>query len=311
MDRLLDESSESSLSAINSLALDYSDNLGGPQASPVLPIELEREIFDTVAYLHSEAMPSLLLVCRRVYDWVTKIKYRTIGPSYIPSCCSFHELERGILSMSKPTSFFRDRVRHLHIPWGHRVEMRELLSTCSSVTALAVMIVLDPSVFSGLSVLRPRRANLALTSLLNHTNLCRSLFSCTTHLHDLDMRTFESNPTTDRWLSFLSLLPALTHLAAPMSPDLVPLVFASCKTLEILIYIQSFLGPSPFKEPDRFTDDERILYMIITWDYAQNWVTGVQGGTDFWVRADKFVAMRRRGQIKPCSRCWIEDEDGI
>jgi hypothetical protein len=37
--------------------------------SPFFPLELEREIFETAAYFYPEAMFSLVLVSRRVYEW--------------------------------------------------------------------------------------------------------------------------------------------------------------------------------------------------------------------------------------------------
>jgi hypothetical protein len=37
--------------------------------SPYFPLELEREIFETVAYHYPEMIASLVLVSRRVYEW--------------------------------------------------------------------------------------------------------------------------------------------------------------------------------------------------------------------------------------------------
>jgi hypothetical protein len=59
-----------------------------------------------------------------------------------------------------------------------------------------------------------------------------------------------------------------------------------------------------------------------------DWMAGTRGGSDFWVRAEKFVAKRRCGEIQtglmsvwimcpsrtdllPAARDWIEDSDLI
>ncbi|KAK7023261.1 hypothetical protein R3P38DRAFT_3357061 [Favolaschia claudopus] len=49
--------------------------------SPILPPELEREIFETAAIRHPDIIPNLFLVSRRIYDWVGCVKYRTILPA--------------------------------------------------------------------------------------------------------------------------------------------------------------------------------------------------------------------------------------
>jgi hypothetical protein len=36
---------------------------------PVLPLDLEREIFENAAALHSETIPNLLLVSQRSREW--------------------------------------------------------------------------------------------------------------------------------------------------------------------------------------------------------------------------------------------------
>ncbi|KAJ7213763.1 hypothetical protein C8J57DRAFT_1517713 [Mycena rebaudengoi] len=43
--------------------------------------------------------------------------------------------------------------------------------------------------------------------------------------------------------------------------------------------------------------------------YVEDWKVGVEGGEDFWVRAELFIAKRKRGEIQPASRYWIQDTD--
>ena len=39
------------------------------ELDPVFPVELEREIFETVALIHKDTIPTLLRVARRVLIW--------------------------------------------------------------------------------------------------------------------------------------------------------------------------------------------------------------------------------------------------
>ncbi|KAH8833378.1 hypothetical protein DL96DRAFT_1585897 [Flagelloscypha sp. PMI_526] len=45
---------------------------------PPLPIELELRIFKTCYFAHPEIRPTLLLVCRRVFEWLNAIRYYSI-----------------------------------------------------------------------------------------------------------------------------------------------------------------------------------------------------------------------------------------
>lgn len=223
-----------------------------------------------------------------------------MAPSGLQSSCPFHVLRRAIQSNSKPTSFFRDRVRHLFIPHGSTDELRETLSTCSSIKTLAIGLKVGPSVFRGLDALRPSRLNIRLMPLLDNTDLCRPTFAFVTHLRILDFMPMISDPNMARWLSFLSSLPALTHLAIIIAIRVASDVFVLCKNLTVLVHLGNAWGPYPPEDDElTFVDDDRFVYMPIEWDYLDDWVTGTRGGLDFWARADKFIAMKRRGKIEP------------
>ncbi|KAK7052025.1 hypothetical protein R3P38DRAFT_3305899 [Favolaschia claudopus] len=280
--------------------------------SPVLPPELEREIFEATVYMYPEIVPSLLLVCHRVHDWIIRIRYNTVAPSGLQHTFPFHVLRQLVLSKSKPASFFRDRVHHLFIPHGNSLETRDILFSCSAVQNIAIMLRAAPSVFSDLPDFQPRRLSIRLVPLLYHVNLCRSTFALVTHLHVLDFIPLDSGPHMHTWFSFLSLLPSLTHLAVIIATRVAADIFASCANLQVLIHLENSWGPFPPEETERtFVDDERFVYMVVDWDYPNDWVTGTKGGMNFWARADRFIAMKRRGEIKPASRCWIEDTDGV
>ncbi|KAF7377393.1 hypothetical protein MSAN_00160900 [Mycena sanguinolenta] len=143
-------------------------------------------------------------------------------------------------------------------------------------------------------------------------NLCRPMFTLVTHLHLFDFMPIGSGPKMVPWLSFLASLPSLTHLAVIAAVREASELFASCKKLEVLVNLHGSWGPFPPDNQDLTSvDDARFVYIRVDWEYADDWVIGVNGGMDFWARADAFVAMKRRGEIKPSSRCWIQAEDRI
>ncbi|KAJ7904827.1 hypothetical protein B0H13DRAFT_1881616 [Mycena leptocephala] len=90
--------------------------------------------------------------------------------------------------------------------------------------------------------------------------------------------------STILWPSFLALLPALTHVRMRAKR-----ILASCKRLETLV-----LNPTG-QENLPFIDDHRFVY-VVTENYREDWVTGTQGGTDFWAIADAVVA--KNGEAK-------------
>ncbi|KAJ7256066.1 hypothetical protein C8J57DRAFT_1517788 [Mycena rebaudengoi] len=66
----------------------------------------------------------------------------------------------------------------------------------------------------------------------------------------------------------------------------------------------------PGLEAHHLVDDPRFVLMWLSNDeYAEDWKVGVEGGEYFWVRAELFVAKRKRGEIQPASPYWIEDAD--
>ncbi|KAJ7213780.1 hypothetical protein C8J57DRAFT_288477 [Mycena rebaudengoi] len=52
-----------------------------------------------------------------------------------------------------------------------------------------------------------------------------------------------------------------------------------------------------------------VVLLDLIDEYAKDWKVGVEGGRDFWVRAELFVAKRKHGEIQPASRYWIQDTD--
>ncbi|KAJ7131398.1 isoprenoid synthase domain-containing protein [Mycena epipterygia] len=282
---------------------------------PFFPPELEREIFESAAELYPETIPTLLLVSQRVHEWIERIKYITVTPSGSGASCPLNALQHAVRSDSKPASFFHDRVRNLFVQPSKlkEDELREILSACSGVRFLALMLPsAGPSILPSLGAMKPRRLCFYLTDFftsVDSTALSHSMFTSVTHLDIFDHM---GDSAFQQWSwSDFGLLPALTHLSLFKFPSSAvgTELLSKCKTLEVLIRMDS--TGNPYDNPLSI-EDVRFVCMVMEDDaYVGDWIIGTKGGMDFWARADAFVAKRRRGEIKPDSRCWIEDGDGI
>ncbi|KAJ7446009.1 hypothetical protein B0H11DRAFT_2249187 [Mycena galericulata] len=269
---------------------------------PFLPPELEREIFELSAHLHPGSAPKLLLVARRVLTWIEPLIYRVISiDGTTTSAPILHTLR------SKPAQFFDDNVQHLLVEGVTDDEVEEILSACTRIRSL-VLIGVRPSDLSSVLRLRPKKLAIQLDALFGRTDLVdfsRPLFTTITHL---DLFAGFIRPWPD-----LALLPALTHLAllehTPL--DVQIQVLRNCPHVEVFISMYSQVRTASVEESP-FIEDVRFVSMVLSdSDYRTDWRSGANGGIDFWARADKFVAMKRRGEIKPNSRHWIVPEDGI
>ncbi|KAJ7081435.1 hypothetical protein C8R44DRAFT_823599 [Mycena epipterygia] len=277
---------------------------------PCFPPELEREIFESAAELYPETIPSLLLVSQRVYEWIERVKYNTVTPSGSGTSCRFDALQRAVRSDSKPASFFHDRVHHLFVERLEVDELREIISACSGIRSL-VLYSAGPSILASLGVLKPRRLCFYLQEIFITTeliDLSHPMFTSITHLDLFD----PMHGSDFQWpLSDFALLPVLTHLSLFMfrSPTMGTELLSKCKKLQVLIDME---GGAFDGDDHPSIDDVRFVSMVLSNDdYEDDWILGTKGGMDFWARADAFVAKKRRGEIKPDSRCWIEQGDGI
>ncbi|KAJ7488995.1 hypothetical protein FB451DRAFT_1362021 [Mycena latifolia] len=114
-------------------------------------------------------------------------------------------------------------------------------------------------------------------------------------------------------LSIFALFPALTHLSLrQISPSNATALLSSFPTIQVLVRMRYGYGYLDLEERVSL-DDARFLAMWIPSEeyVTTDWLAGTRGGEDFWVRAERFIAKKRRGEIKPSSRCWIEKGDGI
>ncbi|KAF7377395.1 Tyrosinase central domain-containing protein [Mycena sanguinolenta] len=282
--------------------------------APFFPPELEREIFETAAVLYPQTIGSLLYVSKRVHDWIERILYRTITPYGARSTCSTRVLLDAIQSNLKPESFFRDRVLHLHLnAFSNSAlpDVPKLLSMCPEVRDLRItidahQIQLD-QILPGLAALRLRRLG-AFLKLVLPSSIPGPVLAAVTHLN-----IFDSFPTHDQLTNWLVLFPVLTHVA--VRHNSVPLarnVLAVCKNLQVLVFLHLGRSMGGKRENIPSAEDDRFVRMLTHFGWSEeDWITGSNGGMDFWTSAEIFIAKKRRGEIVPDSRCWIEKKDGI
>ncbi|KAJ7488928.1 hypothetical protein FB451DRAFT_1223300 [Mycena latifolia] len=290
----------------------------GEESSPFFPPELEREIFETAAELYPETIywqSCLLLVAKRVYEWIERIKYRTVTSALTTQACRLRLLQNALRFHNKPADFFRNRVRHLFIEYSvPHDELPLILSACTGIRSLALLNRPGPSILPSLAVIQPRRLAINLFDLfkgLGSTDISHSAFTFVTHLE-----LFDSIPLFSvfqcPWASFVQL-PALTHLALNCLNQLSAMeILSSCPRIEVLVSLYRFAPPAN-RQLLPSTDDARFVSLSMAYGRYVNtdWIAGTKGGADFWVRAERFIAKKRRGEIQPSSRCWIEDGDGI
>ncbi|KAJ7677705.1 hypothetical protein DFH06DRAFT_1166971, partial [Mycena polygramma] len=282
---------------------------------PILPPELERDIFEITAVLYPTSILALVLVAHRVLEWVQPFLYRTLMvKTGSRSTSAFLRVRQ---TQPQNSSFFRNSVHNLfvhHDAWLAN-EARLILSSCSSITNF-VMMTPNPSILPLLEDKHLTHFSTSLAPLFENgrtlQNLVHPIFTHTTHLH-----LFDPLHTEQDW-SALALLPALTHLCLTsfVHRDQILRVLA-CTRLQVLTNVHINTAPEwPIADicGRLAIDDPR--FVLITLDmsinaYGRDWERGRRGKQDFWAVADAFVAKKRLGLIKPASRCWICDLDEI
>ncbi|KAJ7182895.1 hypothetical protein C8R43DRAFT_1229140 [Mycena crocata] len=271
------------------------------ESNPIpLPAELEREIFRLAAKICPQTAPTLLRVARRVLVWVEPLLYETL----ILDCSvddSLHPSLRLILK-TKPPDFFRQHVRNLFLGgvFGELDIVRSLCSVLNNVVNLALV---------GDSSLLPLFKSVKLEHLGVYTypplDFTLPVLSTITHLD-----TFGG----DIPITTLASLSTLTHLRVFLRRNsFMQEILSHCKNLHVVV--NAFTDEMKFAEQcrDLSVDDSRLVMLHINGEtrFVTPWKDGVQGGLGIWGEAELFIAKKRRGEIKPASRCWIEPSDLI
>ncbi|KAF8907955.1 hypothetical protein CPB84DRAFT_1822373 [Gymnopilus junonius] len=259
---------------------------------PILPPELERQIFELAASGSSRSAATLILVARRVKEWIEPELYKIIFfapplPSFPPI---YHYTEYDLSDRVKLPLFYKATKHAKHVllysvTW-HIVA--EILQNCTRVENLALWETYDyryaKYVIQALPI---QRLSLDLFTMGVETPFDESPFHNITHLQ-LSNIFFDRQKTCEK----LALLPKLSHLAVeqPIS-DFAQDILDSCKSIEVLVcFVRSY------QQYSTGVSDKRVVLLSLSDDYdgIEEWKADALGKEDFWQKADRQVALQTR-----------------
>ncbi|KAJ7615565.1 hypothetical protein FB45DRAFT_1108393 [Roridomyces roridus] len=280
-------------------------------APATLPPELERQIFKTTAVLHEKMIPTLLLVARRVHEWVEPHLYSFIQISHTP-------IKNGHLTRlvhwldHRPSHFFRRACRHLVLMdmglenetgWNS-ADVDRLLLTCTGVTNLLILASnpLRPLV-PCVPQLRPTHLILfgqavPRTTVAESFDFQVPLFQHLTHLQLVGI-TQKYHVEWPHWPAIAGLS-TLTHLAVFAERDVPAYILSILPNLKGFVLYE--LDNSEMTSPDMLLDPR--IFVESAFESVASWYVGARGVDDIWVRADEFIARKRRGEIEKSVYRW-------
>ncbi|KAJ7900550.1 hypothetical protein B0H14DRAFT_3852369 [Mycena olivaceomarginata] len=275
---------------------------------PILPVELEKEIFQMAAYSRPLSIPCLMLVARRVKIWVEPLlfqvvvlsRHQCLDKTFIPYTYPIADDDDFSSIQSQPTSVLRDSVRHLLLLRVPKTVAEFIVSASSTVEDLWISTA-EPIAFllPFIGILPLKRLYCDLKELFAHKaqiDFGHPLFSRLTHLELFDQK------ATDSYFD-LALIPYLTHLAFNV-PGLLHMsltLLKTCKSLRVLVLVT--LMPGHLSEMIvkrevlwQLSEDPRFVRMFCL-EFVDDWKTGALTGSDYWSRAEDFIMQRRSGEI--------------
>ncbi|TFK74702.1 hypothetical protein BDN72DRAFT_893039 [Pluteus cervinus] len=279
-----------------------------PAPDPVLPMDLERYIFELAGWNDAKACSSLLLVAKRVYSWIFVLQHNILlfdAKNPIP------KMQHIITTRSR--EFLKANVKAVVFRVTTQADVVRFLNICKDVVHLA--LISDGSSFHMNSLgmyildLRPRSVSMHLVQAFDFSSsdLRIPFFSQLTHLHLTDW----PNEWSKLKLDNPQLFPELTHLAFTHwshNPDHLALfdrILTKRLPLQELVLVVIWDGfKRPFGFSDKLMEDVRLVFMPIK-DYVQDWHDFVAGGTqNMWSYAEQITWVRKEkrllaSQIKP------------
>ncbi|KAJ6534457.1 hypothetical protein DFH09DRAFT_1369819 [Mycena vulgaris] len=270
--------------------------------TPTLPPELERAIFEICALSHPPSTATLMLVAWRVNLWVEPLLYRTLALSqYVMKIVQgHHTLENETiirLLSSRPTSFFENSVRNL-LMRDMKEDLEEaILRACSKIQNFWIVSDCTGDHYPLIGNLPLKRLHCSIEDLFFSTqpDFTLPLFSQITHLELID---YPEVIDVKMW-SGIAFIPNLTHLYFS-SIGFIRLWFSlldTCKSLRVLVWLSpngEFVADD--QDGEALARDTRFVVMRCG-EYVKDWQTGAYTGSDYWTRAEDFIAKRRSGEI--------------
>ncbi|KAF8907893.1 hypothetical protein CPB84DRAFT_1843739 [Gymnopilus junonius] len=272
--------------------------------SPHLPEDLERLIFERAAYEWTpEHSSKLLLIARRVYNWVHPLVYRV-----------FIQLEsHKFPDFETNSSLILDDVgkyvKHL-LAGDDTAQLDLLLSSCPNIRNLALWY--SATLCNHVDAMR----NLRLTTLsadledFPPQKLLSPTFYNLTHL---DIINLGYDPSWKDW-TVLADLPKLMHimiaLEFPDDNDVVEQCLEHCKVLQLFVFWkESGLGfPTETRDLEAISDERLVLVRHdsdLSKELRHEWDKGARGGIYYWMTAEVFAIARKRGFLLNPKQRWI------
>ncbi|KAK0459927.1 hypothetical protein IW261DRAFT_344087 [Armillaria novae-zelandiae] len=254
-----------------------------------LPTELEREIFETAAYMRPSSALDLVLVARKVRTWIQPLIYEMVTLGTDDTSLFLRTMDE------LPVAFFQQNVKRLCLTVSVEPEAAaRILATCSGLQSLACWVdfrAVRPQVQFSPLIASQRLQRLSM-EIRHFRQLCRdplgrgALFRSLTRL---DLIYWEPGEL-DVWE--LAALPHLTHLCIivrdlPVTEAYLLSVISMCPSLNVMaVLIDEGADPVP-------TRDWRIVwlpYPVMVLD----WEAPFRGQEDTWSRAEDIVKARER-----------------
>ncbi|KAJ7834245.1 hypothetical protein B0H14DRAFT_1158961 [Mycena olivaceomarginata] len=254
----------------------------------ILPLELEREIFELCALSRTGSIPRLMLVAHRVKDWVEPLLYRVIALNApFPGFPLFTDDIMSSLINRKSPKFFHDTVRHLITFRRSKVE-DTMLALCTGVEDLYLCLNFRADI-SFLKIIQSLPVTRLYALSYSMTPSAIRIFSRLTHLHLVAYHPDDVDPTC----AALAALPHLTRLAL----DSEKLALASHTIFELSPSLHVLVL---FKHPETRMADaiaplarEDVRFVVIPQRVRiREWFAAIQHGESYWSDAESFVAKR-------------------
>ncbi|KAJ6530040.1 hypothetical protein DFH09DRAFT_151901 [Mycena vulgaris] len=284
--------------------------------APSFPPELERAIFEATAQSYPTLIPRLLLVARRFHIWLEPLLYRVLR-------LDSSRRIAGILAaiQTKPATFLASTVKHVLFRSRYLsgtkedsltpAALKSFLESCPGIVDLQLFASPDPRILPALGNMHIQRLSAELAALFWYghdedrdaeeaVDLEHALFRSVTHLLLFDTLTDHEYP--EGITMRLSKLPALTHLSFRWGDEPDPLVIhrilatTHIQVLLVMFPIWKADEANSYSEELSWVADVRVVVGMYR-NHSADWESGAWGGEDIWMRAEKFVARKRRGEI--------------
>ncbi|KAJ7118434.1 hypothetical protein C8R43DRAFT_1036245 [Mycena crocata] len=287
---------------------------------PILPADIEREIFEFAALSDPHCILKIILVAKRVAIWIEPLLYRTLsiedetdGDRAERCRITSRQLLELLQSERLGASFFHQHIHHVALVNISRTsELQMILSSCSGIADLGIFrMAPTPALLPLFAALPLKRLSLHLQRLFGPSGIDfrHSVFNHITHL---DIFPIPSSKPTG-----FGQLPCLTHISFDMPASSQEThacrtffqdILANCRLLEALLLVSGNEDDilESIGECQYFVDDPRAVLMFVVMDlWLEDWETGAEGGEDYWVQADQFIKKRRSGEVEGKSQIYF------